>query len=169
MKYCPECKADLVTRSIDGVERQTCSNPHCHFTVWDNPVPVVAALVTYRGKLLLARNRAWPAGVFSMITGYLERHEAPEAAIVRETREELGLEASAVQFIGHYPFTAKNQLIMAFAVRAEGDIRLNEELSEIELLELNEARQKNFGRLVVTAKIVRDWLQRIAHDAGSVI
>ncbi len=161
MKYCPECKADLNTRCVDGIERLTCSDPQCRFTVWDNPVPVVAGLVTYRDKLLLARNRAWPEGVFSMITGYLERHEAPAEAIRRETREELGLEVGDIRFIGHYPFIAKNQLIMAFAVRAEGDIHLNEELSEFELLDLNQIRQKDFGRLVVTAKIVSDWLARV--------
>lgn len=162
MKYCPRCTADFETRLLDGVERKVCSNADCRFVVWDNPVPVVAGLVIYRDKLLLARNSNWPTGVFSMITGYLERHEAPEAAILREIREELGLAAHEAEFIGHYPFTPKNQIIMAFAARAEGDIRLNHELCEIELLDLDQVRQKDFGRLVVTAKIVHDWLERRA-------
>ena len=77
MKYCPECKSDLALRVLDGVERKACTGHDCGFVVWDNPVPVVAGLILHEDKLLLAHNRLWPEGVFSMITGYLERHEAP--------------------------------------------------------------------------------------------
>lgn len=162
MKYCPQCMAAFKTQLLDGVERQICSAPGCNFVVWDNPVPVVAGLVTYEDKLLLARNSAWSEGMFSMITGYLERHESPEEAIIRETKEELGLDASDVSFIGHYSFVDKNQIIMAFSVKAEGDICLNEEISETKLLDLEQVRQKDFGRLVVTARIVEDWLCQVA-------
>lgn len=164
MKYCPECMAVFERRVVDGVERLMCSATDCNYVVWDNPVPVVAGLVIYRDQLLLARNSRWPAGMFSMITGYLERHEEPATAIARETREELGLEAREIDFIGHYPFTAKNQIIMAFAIKAEGDIRLNEEISEIELLDLEQVREKDFARLAVTARIVKDWLQQLGSE-----
>lgn len=158
MKYCPECKAGLATRLVDGAERRVCPAADCHFVAWDNPVPVVAGLVLYRDKLLLARNSNWPAGMFSMITGYLERNESPQQAIIRETREELGLVATQADFIGHYPFAAKNQIIMAFSVKAGGDISLNDEIREIELLGMDQVRQKDFGGLVITARIVNDWL-----------
>lgn len=158
MKYCPECRAELETRLMGGAERKVCSAPDCRFVAWDNPVPVVAGLVVYQDKLLLARNSAWPRDIFSMITGYLERNESPQEAIIRETGEELGLQASRAEFIGHYPFTAKNQIIMAFAVQAEGEISLNEELSEFQLLDMEQVRQKDFGRLYITAQVVNDWL-----------
>ncbi len=159
MKYCPECKAVLETRELDGVERRACSTDGCDFIVWDNPVPVVAGLVVYQDKLLLARNSHWPQGTFSMITGYLERHELPAQAIVRETREELGLDASEVKFIGHYPFIPKNQIIMAFSLRAAGEISLNHELAEIELLDFEQVAKKDFGKFMLTGEIVRDWLK----------
>jgi NADH pyrophosphatase NudC (nudix superfamily) len=47
-----------------------------------NPVPVVAALIEYQGKIVLARNAQWPEGMFSLVTGYLEKHETPEDAVV---------------------------------------------------------------------------------------
>lgn len=159
MKYCPQCTSVFETRLLDGVERQICSADDCDFVVWDNPVPVVAGLVTYQDKLLLARNSAWPEGMFSLIAGYLERYEIPEDAIVREIKEEIGLTASDVNFIGHYPFIDKNQLIIAFALKAEGGINLNHEIAEIEMLNIEQLRQKDFGNLAVTARIVQDWLR----------
>jgi len=159
MKYCPCCKDDLELRRLDGVERQVCCNSECDFVVWDNPVPVVAGLVTYQDKLLLARNSAWPEGMFSLITGYLERHESPQAAIEREVKEETGLDVTQVDFIGHYPFVAKNQIIMAFATKAQGELCLNDEISEIELINPADIRHKDFGKLVLTAQIIHEWLQ----------
>jgi NAD+ diphosphatase len=160
MKYCPQCRAELQAELLDGVERLACSASGCRYVVWDNPVPVVAALVMYQGKLLLARNRLWPEGVYSMITGYLERHESPEAAIVREIKEELGLDGIGVSFIGHYPFKEKNQLIIAYAVTTKGDLKLGEEIADIQMQSLDELHERDFGPLVLTGRIVADWCKQ---------
>lgn len=161
MKYCPQCTADFETRLVDGVERQICSANDCGFVVWDNPVPVVAGLVAYQGEMLLARNSAWPKGMFSLIAGYLERHEAPAEAIVREVKEEIGLDTCDVKFLGHYPLIDKNQLIIAYALKTEGNINLNHEIAEIEMLNIDQLRQKDFGELGVTSRIVTDWLNNL--------
>ncbi|MDH5446224.1 MAG: NUDIX domain-containing protein [Gammaproteobacteria bacterium] len=157
MKYCPECKSSLATKNIDGIERLCCDAKDCDFVEWQNPVPVVAALVVYHNKLLLARNTLWPEGMYSMISGYLERSEAPELAISRELNEELGLTASNVRFIGHYPFPKKNQLIIAYAIIANGNIALGQELAEVQMIELSELDHLKLENLELTARIVSDW------------
>ena len=121
-------------------------------------MPVVAAVVEYNNQIVLARNAQWPKGMYSMITGYLERDESPESAVLREVKEELGLDAQLQGFIGHYPFSMKNQLILAFAVSGSGAIELNHEIAEVKLLPKDELEPKQFGRLKLTAKIVQDWL-----------
>ena len=75
-KFCPHCAAPLVLRnaaSFGGLPRQACPDEACGFVWWDNPAPVVAALVEYHGSVVLARNQAWAAGNFGLITGFLER------------------------------------------------------------------------------------------------
>ncbi|MBL4799119.1 MAG: NUDIX domain-containing protein [Oleispira sp.] len=98
-------------------------------------------------KYLLARNHAWPAGLFSLISGFIEEGESPEISIEREVMEEVGLKAISTHFLGHFPFPAMNQLIIAFAVKAEGDIKLNEELLEYKLLSKEELANYYFGML----------------------
>lgn len=154
MNYCPLCATPLSMRDIEGVPRLTCSDTGCTYVHWDNPVPVVAALVQYQGGVLLARNAAWPEGRFSVITGFLEKGEAPEAAVLREVEEELGLRAPRARFIGYYPFYPQNQLILAFDVEAEGDVTLNEELVEYRIIPADKLRPWDFG----TGLAVRDWL-----------
>ena len=145
---------------MDGVERTICASPDCGFVFWDNPVPVVAAVVEYNNAIVLARNAQWPQGMFSMVTGYLERDESPGNAVLREVKEELGLSAQLQGFIGHYPFPRKNQLILAFAVNASGTIELNHEIAEVKLLPKDELEAKQFGRFQLTARIVQDWLAK---------
>ena len=65
----------------------------CGYVHWNNPLPVVAAIVEYEGKILLARNAAWPEGMFALITGFLENGETPEEGIAREVLEETSLQA----------------------------------------------------------------------------
>jgi len=126
----------------------------CAFIAWNNPTPVIAVLVEYQGKVLLARNAAWREGMFSVITGYLEAGETPEECALRELGEELGLSGRIASTIGHYAFPQKNQLILAFHVLAKGEIRLNEELAEFKLVPKEKLKPWNFG----TGLAVHDWL-----------
>lgn len=157
MKFCPECGSALQQKLIDGVERLTCSKHDCHFVHWNNPVPVVAALVQHEGKYIIARNVQWPAQIYSVITGYLEAGEAPEQAVVREVHEELGLDGQIVRFIGNYAFYKKNQLILAYEVQASGSVVTNHELAEVKLLSPAELAEYDFGPLLVTKRIIQDW------------
>ena len=135
--------------------RLACSAP-CGHVEWGNPLPVVAALVEREGMIVLARNHAWQPGVFGLVTGFLEAGESPEAAVAREVKEELDLDASALSLIGAYPFERKNEIILAYHVQAAGEIVLNEELAECRLIAPEKLRAWDFG----TGLAVRDWLAR---------
>lgn len=165
MKYCPECANALEVRPLDGVERKVCVSPGCGFVHWDNPVPVVAALVVYRDKIVLARNAQWPEGMFSLVTGYLERNETPEHAVVREVKEELGLDGRVQEFIGCYMLAEKNQLILAHAVEATGELEIGTEIAEVRLLSREELKRWPFGRFAMTADIANRWLANMASQA----
>lgn len=158
-EFCPWCRSSLVPRPTDGLERLSCSAPDCEFVHWDNPTPVVAAVVEHEGRIVLAQNRAWPVKFFGLITGFLERHEDPAEAVLREVEEELSLQGRDPQFIGHYPFQRMNQLIIAYHVPAVGDIRLGEELVDHRSYAPTEIK----AWPQATGLALRDWLRR-AHD-----
>ena len=160
MKFCPECSSLLKLRRIDGVKRKACASPQCSFVHWDNPVPVVAALVQYQGKIVLARNSQWPEGMFSLITGYLERNETLEEAVMREVKEELGLNGKVEEFIGCYSFIEKNQVILAHLVVATGEIKTGSEIAEVKLLSREELSLWQFGHLALTSTVVKQWLEK---------
>lgn len=156
-KYCPRCAAPLQTAAVDGgPQRLRC--PSCEFVHWDNPVPVVAAIVEHEGQIILARNRAWPQRFFALITGFLEKDDPdPASGVLREVEEELGLKTARVgEFVGHYPFARMNQLIIAYHVVAEGEIVLGEELVEYRRVAFDQLRPWPQA----TGLALRDWMLR---------
>ncbi len=155
-RFCPCCAGTLSWREIGGAPRQVCDDANCGHVFWGNPVPVVAALVEWQGSVILARNAAWAEGQFGLVTGFLERDEAPAEAACREVGEELGLVAVGAQLIGTYPFACKNEVIMAFHVPAQGEICLNEELAEVRLITPEKLKPWDYG----TGLAVADWLRR---------
>ena len=108
---------------------------------------------------MLARGAGWPEDVFSFLTGFVEAGEAPDAAVVREVEEELGLTPESVELIGHFPLRQLNQLIIAYNVRSTGEVSLSEELAEAKVLSPEELREFDFGPLELTSHIVRTWLE----------
>lgn len=152
-RFCPKCAAPLITALLGERDRLAC--PTGHWTHWDNPLPVLAALVEYEGNILLARNAAWPEKTFSLITGFMERDETPEQGVARELKEETNLDARSTALIGVYEFMRKNELIIAYHVKASGDIRLSEELLEYRLIAPQKLRAWRTG----TGFAMADWLR----------
>jgi len=159
-RFCPLCAQPLAAGEHGGATRLACA---CGFVHWDNPVPVVAAVVEHEGVVILGRNRDWPEKMFGLITGFLEKGETPEAAVAREVKEELSLEALATNFIGLYPFERRNELIIAYHVPAAGTLRLGEELAEFRRIAPERLRPWEFGRGLA----VRDWLARRGEWTGA--
>lgn len=164
MKFCPNCGNKISLKVIDGVNRFACDNENCNFIHWDNPVPVVAALVKKRENYIIARNARWPRGVFSVITGYLESGEHPEDCVLREVMEELGLTGTIASFLGYHLFKEKNQLILAFEVVANGELQTNHELSEVKYLTPVELVSYDFTPLYITEQIIKEWKKQRSRE-----
>lgn len=159
--FCPQCAKPLQATINEGIARNACPDQACGYVHWDNPTPVVAAVVEHEGHIILARNRAWPVPFYALITGFLEKTDlSPHEAVMREVQEELNLQAQAANFIGHYVFPKLNQLIIAYHVPAIGEIVLNEELVDYKRIEPAKARYWP----AATGLALRDWLITQGHQ-----
>lgn len=165
MKFCPECGNVLHAKLVDHAQRLVCTQASCHFVHWNNPTPVIAALVEYDGKYIIARNVRWPKHLYSVISGYLEARETPEQAVLREVKEELDLSGNVVRHIGNYAFPEKNQIILCYEVQAMGTLTTNHELAEVKLLLPEELANYDFGPLYITGNILEDW-KRINRESA---
>lgn len=134
-QYCPQCATPLqwVTQAEDGGEVTRLRCVACQWTHWNNPTPVLAAIVEWEGRILLARNAAWPGRRFALITGFMEAGETPEAGVAREIKEETQLDTHALKLVGVYDFQRMNQVIIAYHAQVTGEVQLSPELVEFKL------------------------------------
>lgn len=158
MKYCPMCGTPLMTLPLGGRDRLACHDARCGFVHWNNPVPVVAAIVEHDNHVLLVRNVGWPDHWFGLVTGFLESGEMPEEGVMREVEEEIGLQAEFQGYIGMYEFYRSNQLIIAYHVTVDThDVVLDKhELADHKWVSLDTVQPWTAG----TGKALRDWLSQ---------
>ena len=164
-RYCPNCATELQLLALeeDGGPKTRLRCPACAFTHWNNPTPVLAAVIELTdrdGQLLLARNAAWPGKTFALITGFMEAGETPEEGVRREVKEETALDVSALALIGVYDFQRMIQLIIAYHARASGEIVLSPELVEYRLFAPANVRCWRAG----TGHALADWLRSRGHE-----
>ena len=158
-RFCVNCATALAP--IETVEdsgpktRLRC--PACGWTHWNNPTPVLAAvieLIDRDGQVLLARNAAWSGKMFALITGFMEAGETPEEGIAREVKEETNLTVDSLKLVGVYDFQRMNQIIVAYHAVARGEVVLSPELAEYRLYRPEDIKCWRAG----TGYAVADWL-----------
>ncbi len=154
MNFCPQCASPLVPGFNSGRERLICSKP-CGYIFYDNPLPVVAAIVEYdNDTVILVQSIGWPADWFGIVAGFLEKGEEPDAAILREVKEETGLDAEIVEHLGLYTFYQRNEIISTYHVRATGEIRMDtEELQAYQVVPIGKIKPWPLG----TGPAMKTW------------
>ncbi|HXW48681.1 MAG TPA: NUDIX hydrolase [Xanthobacteraceae bacterium] len=108
------------------------------------PYLAVSAAIFRDGRVLIVRRGRPPAhGLYTLPGGGVELGETLEEAIVREVREETGLEIAPLELVGFRQAIARDAegrverhfVILPFAARwIKGEISLNQELSEAQWL-----------------------------------
>ena len=129
-QHCGLCGA--ATRPREGGHVREC--PEDGNRSFPRTDPAVMVLVESADRCVLARQPGWPEGMYSVIAGFVEPGESLEDAVVRETKEELGLEVTDVRYFRSQPWPFPSSLMVGFFAQATSDdIRLGDD-------ELEEAR-----------------------------
>ena len=162
--FCPICASPLSEASVDGESRVACSDA-CRFVHYDNPTPVVAAIVQVGNDVILVQNKGWPGAWFGLVSGFLEHGENSDAGMAREVREELGLDALSVEPVGVYGFEQMNRVINAYHVTESGAPMLGDELEAMKRVPINKLRPWPMG----TGQAVADWLARRAPESETFV
>jgi ADP-ribose pyrophosphatase YjhB (NUDIX family) len=115
--------------------------------------------------------------------GGVERGELPTDAVIRETREETGLEVVIERLVGVYGKTDKDELVFSFECRVvAGQISVTEEADECKYFEIGSmppnTLSKQVERILDAAKLqaqpifrrqdspsTRQWLQQVRSKA----
>ena len=106
--FCAACGAR--SEVVQAGWQRSC--PACGAQHFPRTDPVVIMLVTHGNRLLLGRNAVWPEGMYSLLAGFLEPGETPEAAVRREVAEETGVQVGAVRYLASQPWPFPANLML---------------------------------------------------------
>ncbi|MDR3342450.1 MAG: NAD(+) diphosphatase [Treponema sp.] len=87
---------------------------------------IIVIIINDEDKALLAHNKQFAPGLYSLIAGFTEAGENLEATVAREVREEVGLAVQDICYVASQPWPFPNSLMLGFTARyAAGTIRVD--------------------------------------------
>ena len=126
-----------------------------------NVITVAAAIILdEQQQLLLVRKKN--TQFFMQVGGKLEPNELPEQTMLREIKEEIGVDATIEQFVGRFETRAANEadhLLVSFVYHVSIDQvpRIDAEIAEMKWVSL-EVSQAFLAPL--TSEIVMPWVRQ---------
>ena len=95
-----------------------------------DPVVIMAVLSPDRERILLGRQRTWPARFYSCLAGFIESGESLEEAVRREVYEEAGIVIGEVGYHSSQPWPFPSSLMfgcwgVAESATVDGDVRVD--------------------------------------------
>ena len=88
--------------------------PVCGLVVFPRTDPAITMLVQSGDRCLLSRRQGAPANRWSALAGFVEPGETPEEAVIREAREETGVEVVGVEYVTSQPWPFPQALMIGF-------------------------------------------------------
>jgi NAD+ diphosphatase len=159
-RFCGRCGQPTVNAPAERAK--LC--PNCGLLSFPRLSPAVIMLVQRGDELLLARNKAFAGGFFSVLAGFVEPGESLEEAVAREVREEVGLELTDIRYFGSQPWPFPHSLMIGFtATYAAGEIRLQaDEIAEAAWFSRQGELPLLPGKLSIARRLIDSFLDRSA-------
>lgn len=151
--FCPKCGCEGF--EIHSPLSRHCN--HCGFTYYQNPRASTAAFILNgKGELLIARRAKDPAkGTLDLPGGFVDNEETAEQGMVREIKEETGLEITTenIEYLFSIPNVYRysgmdiHTLDLFFLCHVEGEptVKAEDDAAELTWLPLREVYVERFG------------------------
>ncbi|MEO7599147.1 MAG: NAD(+) diphosphatase [Opitutus sp.] len=121
-RYCGVCGTPTAIVSEERARR--C--PQCNSVFFPVVSSAVIVAVTQGEQLLLAHNRNFRPGMFSLLAGFVDPGETLEQAAVREVHEETGIVIGSLEYVTSQPWPFPNSLMVGFRAQyVSGDIAVD--------------------------------------------
>jgi NAD+ diphosphatase len=164
-RFCSRCGNPTV--ATEGGHVMMCTNSECKHQYFPRSDPATIMLVHRPGFCLLGRQPSWPEDVYSTLAGFVEAGESAEQAVVREVKEESGIEIQNLRYFSSQPWPFPQSLMLGFFAEARTtEITCGSELADVRWFTVEETRNllarlsSRFPHLdTIARKLIRTWLE----------
>ncbi|MCD6573183.1 MAG: NUDIX hydrolase [Thermoplasmata archaeon] len=135
------------------------------FFFMKKPSITVDGVIIKNGKILLVKRKNEPfKGKWALPGGFVEYGETVEKAVLREVKEETGMDAKIKKLVGVYSDPARDPrghtISIVFLLEGEGDAIAGDDAIEAKFFDLNELPPLAFDH----EKIIKDAIQTYKNE-----
>jgi ADP-ribose pyrophosphatase YjhB (NUDIX family) len=122
VRFCPQCGTPIVNREDGGRTRE--ARPACGWIHYAETAIGVGALILRGEQVLLVERGIPPVGRWTLPSGWIEQEDTLATAVVREVREETGLDCTTAGIIcvRNTPKPQRNEMYICFLCLVAEDV-----------------------------------------------
>lgn len=153
--FCPHCGDKLIKKEI-GDEGLIPFCEKCSVPLWDMfTTCIITAAVNEENEVALIKQSYGNTNNYVCVAGVMKLGESAEDTVVREVKEEIGLDAESVEFVHSYPYDQKEMLMLGFKTNVKkAEFELSGEVRTAEWFSFEEAL-KNIREGSIAWKLVK--------------
>ena len=154
-RFCGRCATPT-----ERVETERCMRcPACGLMAYPRISPAIIVLVRRGPEALLARNARFPGAFYSTLAGFSEVGETLEETLVREVREEVGIEVGNPRYFGSQPWPFPHSLMVGYTADwLSGEIKIDgKEIADAQWFRAD-ALPKIPPKLSIARRLIDAWL-----------
>lgn len=159
-QYCGKCGGKMYSKDSQSERAMVCSN--CGNTTWPRTSPAIIVAVTKGDKLLMAHNRQFPQGAYSILAGFVEYGESFEDCVKREVFEETGIMVKNIKYFGSQPWPFPNSMMIGYTAEyLDGDIKEDgEEIIHADWFNKKEVLEKHRESISISSDLIEWFLDK---------
>lgn len=152
-RFCGVCGEATIKK--DDEHAKVC--PKCGQIFYPRISPAVIVAITKGDKLLLAKNKNFVQGHYSVLAGFVEAGETLEECVKREIKEEVNIEVKNIKYFGSQSWPFPNSFMVGFtAEHKSGEIQIDEnEIADAKWFSVGEMPNIP-GKLSISRRLI-DW------------
>lgn len=126
-KFCGKCGE----KTVEKTDERAIVCPNCKNIVFPKISPAIIVAIVSNDKILLASNPGFINNWYSLIAGYADIGESLEDAVIRETREEIGIDVKNIRYYKSQPWPFSGSMMIGFFAEADTNQEIRVDNKEI--------------------------------------
>ncbi len=114
-QYCGRCGSKTERKTN---ERSIVCNP-CGTSIYPKISPAIIVAIICNDKILLASNSNFTSNWYSLVAGYVDIGESLEETVIREVKEEVGLDVFNIRYYKSQPWPYSGSMMIGFIAEAD--------------------------------------------------
>jgi len=114
-KFCGKCG----TKTAEKPDERAIICPNCNTVVFPKISPAIIVAILCKDKILLAHNSNFEQKRYSLVAGYVDVGETLEETVMREVKEEVGLDVKNIRYYKSQPWAFSGSMMIGFTAEAD--------------------------------------------------